>query len=282
MRIAVCLYGQTRSGSVHAIPSILRYIGDLLPSCDIFIHTWDIESLGTAYAKLFGKEHPNETDVMWHTTMTATKKRFSELFEKYCPKAMEVEEYKLQNTKDTWGGRRFDPVSGLWNVSMWKSIQEVNNIKTRYSVKNAFSYDYTVILRSDIVFGSSKSLSSDISEITDSNMMIFGDLFNIWPQFATSRIEEIIWIGQTSVIDKVANFSTHYSKTVENLDDPNHPTYRDWQFYAADWITQTLGIRFTPMKNSIMRACSQVDIDNSIDPLNPGFGSPPGRFNQKR
>ena len=43
MRIAVCFSGQIRTG-VQTAPNIKRYIGDLDPVCDYFVHTWDHQS----------------------------------------------------------------------------------------------------------------------------------------------------------------------------------------------------------------------------------------------
>jgi hypothetical protein len=31
-----------------------------------------------------------------------------------------------------------------------------------------------------------------------------------------------------------------------------------------------------------MRVYSLVDLENGVDPLNPGFGNPPGTFGRKR
>lgn len=43
MNIAVCISGQVRSG-VRSSENIKRFIGDLLPNTDFFLHTWNINS----------------------------------------------------------------------------------------------------------------------------------------------------------------------------------------------------------------------------------------------
>ena len=269
-RVAICLYGQTRPGSIHAIPNILRYIGALRSECDIFIHTWDEETLGTSYAKRM-EEGTKPTDSHWHSPHATPSDRFSTIFNAYKPRVFEVEEYSLQPTKSTWGGRRFDPVRMRWDVSMWRSIQEVNQMKMKYAAKNRLQYEYTVVLRSDIVFGPTKRLSEDIQQLRDPDMLLFGDHMTVWPTYRMKRIEEVIWIGPTPVIDKVAFFSDHYTSTVANIDDPKHPGYRDWQFYAADWIVNTLKYTFAPLTDNTMKPYTQADYDAGVDPLNPGF-----------
>lgn len=280
-KIAICFYGQTRPGSVYAIPNVLRYIGDLRSQCDIFIHTWDEETLGTSYSKRL-QEGPSPVDTVWHVPSAVEDSRFAKLFAAYKPRVVEVEQYSLQETKNIWGGRRFDPVSQKWNVSMWRSIQEVNKLKLKYADKNRIKYDYTVILRSDFVFGETKSLADDIRQVQSPTMLLFGDHMRIWPTYGMRRIEEVIWIGQSPVIDKVAFFSDYYTATVSNIDDPSKPGYKDWQFHAADWIVNTLKYTFAPMADSTMRPYIQSDHDNGVDPLNPGFGTIPSQFNYKR
>ena len=43
MRIAVIFGGQLRTG-VETSKSVLNFLGDYLPNCDFFVHTWDITS----------------------------------------------------------------------------------------------------------------------------------------------------------------------------------------------------------------------------------------------
>jgi hypothetical protein len=92
MRVAVCFSGQIRTGVVVA-PNILRYIGDLLPQCDIFVHTWDIETQGTGYANRLGAVSTNKE---WHDARpVADKDRFAAFHKAYNPRVMVVEEYNF-------------------------------------------------------------------------------------------------------------------------------------------------------------------------------------------
>jgi hypothetical protein len=281
MRIAICFFGQIRTGGVNALPSILRYIGDLRSECDIFVHTWDIESLGTGHCYQLA-EGPGPTDERWFKCKSANREAINRFYSTLHPRAMQVEEFNLQDTLNKWGGRRFDPVSQKWNVGLWRSVQESNKMKMEYATKNTIEYDYTLIMRTDFVFSPEKSLSTDLTEIPDDKTLLFGDFYNVFPSWGHTRLEDTFWLGRTSVLDKFAFFSDHYSNTVGNINEPSDPAYRDWQLYAAEWVTRDLGFSFRPLSNSTMRVYSLIDLENNVDPLNPGFGNPPGTFGRKR
>jgi hypothetical protein len=277
MRIAICFFGQLRKGGVNAAPNILRYIGDLRSQCDIFVHTWDVESPGNGISYL-SKDGPPINDPHWYTHKKSDNEIFSYFYSQFKPRRMEVEEYNLQQTMAVWGGRRWDPVMNKWSVGLWRSVQESNRMKMDYASKNKISYDYTILIRNDIVFAPEKSLAADIAEITDDRTIHFGDFFNVFPKWGQRRLEDCLWIARTPVIDKFAFFSDYYSSTVSNIIDGNDPGHRDWQLYSADWVTQVLGFSIKPLSNSTFRVFTQHDVDRGIDPLNPGFGNPPGGF----
>ena len=270
MRVAVCFSGQIRTGAVVA-PNILRYIGDLLPQCDIFVHTWDIETQGTGYANRLGAV---STDKEWHDARpVADKDRFAAFHKAYNPRVMVVEEYNLQNTKSTWGGRRFNPITCKWYVSMWQSIYEANKLKMDYAAKNGIYYDYTVRMRPDIVFDARKQLVDVLAQVKNENMFLFGDNYDIWPRHGMTRVEDIFWIGPTHLMDRISSYHECYTNTVSNIDDPHAPGYQDWQFHSAAWITKDLGFQFYPLLDNSMRIFSQIDIDRGVDPLDPTFGT---------
>lgn len=280
MRIALCFSGQNRTGHVTA-ENIKRYVGDLLPDCDVFAHFWDSETRGTGYAN---REGAVSTNAEWHTAQKSSHDKFVEFYNQWMPRTIMVEEYDLQPTKSTWGGRRWDPVEGKWHVSMWRSLYEANKLKQDYAQKNQIFYDYTVRLRSDLVFDSSKSLDKDLALLEGTNSsMLFGDHYAIWPIHNMTRIEDIFWIGPSHVMDQVSTYYATYTNTVSNIDNPHAPGYQDWQWHNAEWIVNKLGYQFYPLTNNIMRIYTEQDIALGIDPLDPGFGAPPryGAFDNK-
>ena len=274
MRIALCFSGQIRTGAVTA-PNILRYIGDLRDSCDIFVHTWDTECLGTGYSN---RLQINALDDSVHEAKAVSQReKFADFYRAFSPRVMITEEYDLVPTKSTWGGRRYCPGTGKRYVSMWDSVHQANKIKQDYASRNGIEYDITVRIRPDIVFDASKSLADDIALIKHNNMFVFGDHYNVWPGHGMHRLEDIFWIGPSRVMDQICCMHEFMANTTtdEQIDDPKHPEYKDWQFHGAQWIRNQLGIEFQPLENNIMRIYYQVDVDQQIDPLNPGFGPAP-------
>lgn len=279
MRIALCFSGQNRTGHVTA-DNIKRYVGDLLPDCDVFAHFWDSESRGTGYAN---REGANSVAEEWHTARKSNPEKNSEFYCQWAPRTMMVEEYALQPTKNLWGGRRWDPVDQKFYVSMWRSLYESNKLKMDYAQKNQIVYDYTVRLRSDLVFDASKSLVEDLKLIPNDQSMLFGDHYSIWPGHGMTRIEDIFWIGPSHLMDQISTYYACYTNTVPNTDDPHGPGYQDWQWHNAAWITHQLGYQFYALQNNQMRVYTEQDIEQGIDPLDPGFGPPgrPGAFHNK-
>ena len=279
MRIALCFSGQNRTGHVTA-DNIKRYVGDLLPVCDVFAHFWDSETRGTGYANRLGAV---STDTEWHTAKKSNPEKNVEFFRQWAPRTIMIEEYDLQPTKSTWGGRRWDPVEAKWHVSMWRSLWEANKLKMDYAQKNQITYDFTVRLRSDLVFDVGKNLKDDLALIQNPNMFLFGDHYGIWPIHGLGRIEDILWIGPSQIMDRISTYYACYTNTVSNIDDPHQPGYQDWQWHSANWIVNQLGYKFQPLANNQIRIYTEQDIDLDIDPLDPGFGPPskPGAFHNK-
>ena len=172
MRIALCFSGQNRTGHVTA-DNIKRYVGDLLPDCDVFAHFWDSETRGTGYANRLGAV---STDTEWHSPKTTNPEKNVEFFRQWAPRTMTVEEYDLQPSKKLWGGRRFDPVAGKYQVSMWRSVYE-DKLKQDYAQKNQIVYDYTVRLRSDLVFDAIRRARNAGNAVSyDTNLRL-----RLWP-----------------------------------------------------------------------------------------------------
>ena len=268
MKIAVCFSGQIRTGHLVA-PNILRYIGDLLPSCDFFVHTWDEECIGTGQSR---RLQLKDTSAEVHTTKPLTnKEKISKFYNYYNPKTMLVEEYGLQPTKPLWGGRRFDPSTNRWYVSMWRSIYEANELKKKYAENKSIAYDVTVRIRPDLVFHPDKSLDLDIKQITDDNMFLSGDQYDLWCNHGDRKLEDIYWLGPSRVMDMMSTYCFAYTEMVKNIDDPQDPEYRDWQFHSAWWARQCLGFEFRPLKDNRMRIYYDIDLDKSIDYMSPNF-----------
>lgn len=274
MRIAICFFGQIRTG-VETYLNFLRYIGSLINDCDIFVHTWDVESIS---------QHDFRYDIekYWkykNKTFLVDKKKLSKFYELYNPISMIVEEYDLLKKTDTWGGRRYNPKFTNKTVSLFESMYECNNLKKYYENKYDFKYDYVVTTRPDIVFDSSKSLKDDLDYYSQNNnnsdkeLILFGDHFNISHQFH-NRIEDIFWVSNSRVSDIASDFYLYRSNSSTGV-PYNNGGYLDWQFDAWNYLNNN-NINCMPLKNSKMRIYYQSDVDLRIDPLNIEYKDPPG------
>lgn len=266
MRIAICFSGQIRTGHIVA-PNILRYIGDLLPDCDFFAHTWDEESIGTGHAR---RLQLNDVSPEVHTTQLTDQEKAKQFYSWYTPKVMRVDPYSAEPTRPLWGGRRYDSQTKKWYVSMWRSLWEANQLKIEYTQTTGREYDITVRIRPDLVFHPDKTLAEDIRQLTKPNQFLTGDQYNLWASHGPHKLEDIFWLGPTTVMDTVSNYCWAYTDLVGNIDDPKHPDYRDWQFHSASWI-HSLGLEFRPLADNRMRC--YYDIDHGKDDyMRPRFG----------
>jgi len=229
MKIAVCFSGQIRTG-VQTAPNIKRYIGDLDPVCDYFVHTWDHQS-------------PNHAA---HDLVPVDKNIFSEFYKLYNPIAMTVEPYANRKAPaGVWGGYRVDPITGRKVHSMFESIYKSNRLKKTHEEDNGFVYDYVVRIRTDTVFHNEKLLRSDIGEhfshtmtLPDSNS-VFLAAFHQGNK--PNKLEDIFWIARSPTMDKIAEFYRVRADS-HREDDP--------QGHMAEWIKNDLNLVFHPLANS--------------------------------
>jgi DNA-binding Lrp family transcriptional regulator len=240
MKIAICFSGQIRTG-VQTEPNIKRYIGDLLPICDFFVHTWDHQS------------PPHTANAL----MLVDKSVFADFRRLYNPKSMTVEEYLSKRAPDgIWGGYRVDASTKKKYISMFESIYKANELKRLYEKSNGFVYDYVVRIRTDLIFHQDKSLRADITELFSKTMTTFDNFMIAYHHGVNySKLEDIFWLAKSPTMDKLAKFYEHYA-TNEG----------DWQVKMANWVKNDLKLAYYGLQNSNIRL---LRVDNSgLDPLN--------------
>jgi hypothetical protein len=224
MKIALCFSGQLRTG-LQTAPNILRYIGDLLPECDFFIHTWDIESPPHA-----AKE---QTPV--------DKTKFSEFHKIYNPIAMVVEPYNLRPMPEGgWGGERLDPKTNLKYISMFESIYEANRLKTLHEQKHNFTYDRVIRIRPDLVFSPDKTLRDDLILAPVANDTLVAAFHK---GYGENKLEDIFWIGTSEAMDRTCAFNEIRAQSGRGASD-------DWQIHMADWLKNDQKIQIRNLENS--------------------------------
>lgn len=152
MKIAVCFSGQWRTGN-YCYDSLKEFFGILLPYCDFFIHTWDVNKQKCYnLSNVFSKE------------TKLTQSEIESIKENYKPIKFVVDDYhqthSLLKKYEAYLNSEInilDIVQPLW-YSFYKSIQ----LKKEYEKENNFKYDYVIKLRPDILFHPNRRLSQDI------------------------------------------------------------------------------------------------------------------------
>jgi hypothetical protein len=138
MKIAVLFGGQLRTG-VETSNSVLNFLGEYLPYCDFFVHTWDI----TTYKK--GDYHGSHAKTFNWDAIKLKKEYLDEFLNIYKPLKFELTPF-LQFRKEI--EETDDYLMPPWAYSFWKS----NELKKEYEIENNFKYDYVIKLRGDLIF----------------------------------------------------------------------------------------------------------------------------------
>ena len=76
-------------------------------------------------------------------------------------------------------------------------------------------------------------------------------------------------------MDQISGYYAAHANSIPNIDDPTAPGYQDWQWHFYRWARNQLGIDITALINNKMRIYTEQDINEGVDPLDPGFGPPP-------
>ena len=219
MKIAICFSGQIRTG-VDTASNILRYVGDLLPECDFFVHTWDVES-----------QSPNDRGDA--VPIPADRLKIEQFFKVYKPKAIIVDKYDTWHTIPRICGVRHDPVLNLWYNSMWESIYEVNLLKKRWEERYHFIYDYVIRIRPDLLFNKDKTLRHDLTLVNENNMFVQGEHMT---RDHKERIEDIFWISRSDTMDRLMEFRNARAHSGwDNEEFSKAPGFLSMDFHLAAW-----------------------------------------------
>lgn len=289
MKIALCFSGQIRTG-VEVAPNILNYLGDLRENCDIFVHTWDVET-SSQHDYLYKDQDKLDKIKNLHFEVK-DKNVFSNFRAAYLPTTMIVEPYNSVETTDTWGGRRQHKKHANKMVAMFESIYEANKLKKMHEEKYDFKYDYVVRIRPDLVFHPRKSLKQDIDELDHPN---WGDIlqrrynhrsrataspnsplsFVYGAHFeASDHLEDIFWISNSEIGDTLAEYGVHRANCPAGV-EIGEPGYIDWQIHMATWTRNELGLNYIELSDNAIRVYYQSHLESNMEILNPLFGDPP-------
>lgn len=180
MKIAICLRGQVRTG-ISASPSFLNYIGELLPYCDFFIHSWNITVRTKGDNSYLRDPEFNRNNSTFESHLQSTlliDGEINQLTEIYNPKLIEVEDYVtfMETTE-----KEFGVIDALY--SMWKVLQ----LKESYENKTNQKYDYVLSMRFDMLFNHQIKLKDTINCMLQRNVP-FEDRPNIMSAGASDLV----------------------------------------------------------------------------------------------
>ena len=156
MRIAVCFSGMVRTSN-YVAPNLLKYFGDLLPSIDFFMHTWDItqhkQYMPGAIALLSTKyrQCPMESSYPVVSDMANDYKNFKKI--------------KVESFSEQCEIYRGFP---LW-YSWVKSIE----LKEEYENEYNFTYDVVLKMRPDMIFPAGNTLQQEINKFLNNPELFY-------------------------------------------------------------------------------------------------------------
>jgi len=195
MRIAVMFGGQIRTG-VQTSKSILNFLGDLLPDCDFFVHTWDI----TTYKK--GDYHGSHNSNFNWDAIKLDMNYFNEFLSIYKPK-----KYTLEPFLDF--RKNYEDKKDYTGVTHWMySFYRVNELKKQYEIENDFKYDIVIKIRGDLMFTPEVSVKPHIEMIlkNENKKTIF-------------HFEDMYYIGSSETIDELAMIGHPFESITKNIPD---------------------------------------------------------------
>jgi len=156
MKIAVIFGGQIRTG-VQTSKSVFDFLGEYLPHCDFFIHTWDI----TTYKN--GDYHNSHSPEFDWDAIKLKEEYLNEFLEIYKPLKYEVTPFLKYREEIEHSP---DYLMPAWAYSFWKA----NELKKEYENENNFKYDYVIKLRGDLIFWPSMILKPILELIMNSEL----------------------------------------------------------------------------------------------------------------
>ena len=245
-RIAICFSGQIRTG-VIASQSILRYVGDLLPDVDFFIHTWDTETISKW--GLQGRDK-NLAD----KPFPVNPEKFIKMEEIYHPIKMQIDSFGEYRQK------KHDLLSyaGYSEHPLFHSAYESNMLKKQYEDANNFKYKLVIKMRPDMVMNSRLRLEDEVHYVCDhrkTDVFYVNDQWNKCPE----SIEDICWMSSSDTMDIACDYIRE--REINN-------SYRDidWQTHHRIYLEKH-GILSRPFKYNELYIYRDYHVEAGISPL---------------
>lgn len=248
MRIAVCFSGQVRTG-VDASPNLLRFIGELLPYTDFFVHTWDTETIS--------KHALNGRDISISENVYPLElNKIKELKNIYKPKDIKIDNVK--DYSDYRANKILNENNGILAslIPMFHSIYECNQLKINYEKQNKIKYDFVIKMRFDIIFDTEHTLLSEIEHcMKDTSALYTCDYWNKLPM----DVEDICWISSSTIMDIMCDFLLERETDIPM----NHYT---WQTHSKIYLDK-FNIPVYGFKNNKLYIYREYHLEQNISPI---------------
>jgi hypothetical protein len=156
MKIAICFSGMVRTSN-YATPNLLKYLGDLFPNIDFFMHTWNITqhkqyAIG-AMALLSNnyKKCSVESSYPIVCNMVNDYKNF---------KKIKIEEFSNE--------------CEIYNsFPLWYSWAQSIKLKEEYENEYNFKYDVVLKMRPDMIFPEGSTLHKEIDNFLNNPELFY-------------------------------------------------------------------------------------------------------------
>jgi hypothetical protein len=178
-RIAILFCGQIRTG-VKCHPSIAKFLDFWAEAGDIFIHTWDVDTI-SAHGLL-------KRDLgLLNEKFPVAQSTFDKIKELYKPKDMVVDKLEDFYTK---------PYN---NVPWLYSFIQVNEMRKcrQQEHYNGVPYMRVIKMRFDVLFDSNHTIEDEFKYMSQKEYLAVCDIWNRLPQ----NVEDIAWITSPRLMD---------------------------------------------------------------------------------
>lgn len=202
VKIALCFSGQIRTG-ILTYNNIKNFIGELIPQCDVFVHTWDVITQTSSDLSIAGVPF-KEPDELFEN--------FSKLWN---PKNMVIESFD-----DWYKNKQIEP--------LFHSLYKCNELRKNYQKEKNLIYHLVIKIRPDFIYNPSYKLKDELEIILNSD---YGDsiyTLDFGNCISLNKFEDVFWIANSEIFDKAVDYYFERLKKNEV----------DWQTEMAEYLTK--------------------------------------------
>jgi len=177
-RCALLFFGLAKAFRNLVLPSIQAHILDQNPTCDIFVHTYDVRQLSNVRNGEVGQKiDPTE---VYDMTSNALIESLDEYEQQHNLTHLLQPKFRV-HSKHGWA-----PISYPNMLKQWHSISKVWQLMQQYESTHDIGYDRVGLFRSDVYYvtdisikrGSSRSSSKTEADTNDAVVPAFGKMGN--------------------------------------------------------------------------------------------------------